>query len=97
MEKEDKGVEVLYLPKDAKGELIKGDEYRSSGGFGSGGELVAVAGQTFRYSKEKLEQLRRDFGKTFKEVVHTKTSQTKERKTTRKATKTRHVRGLHTK
>jgi hypothetical protein len=93
--KEEK-VEVRYLPKRPDGSLSEGEEYRSAGGEGASGSLLVVAGDTFKCSKEKLEQLRRDFGGTFEEVVHTKTPQKTERKTTRKATKAR-VKGVHTK
>jgi hypothetical protein len=64
--------EVRYLPKDKDGNLIEGKEYRSAGGKGASGNLLVVAGGTFKCSKEKLEQLRRDFGSAFEEVVHTK-------------------------
>jgi hypothetical protein len=83
--------EVRYLPKRADGSLEDGKEYRSQGGVGEHvtGQIHVVAGGTFRCTKEKLEQLRRDFGGTFEEVVHTKAAT--------KSKKTKKVRGLHTK
>jgi hypothetical protein len=85
--------EVRYVPKDAKGELIKGKEYRSAGGEGASGNLLVAAGGTFKCSKEKLEQLRRDFGGTFEEVVHTKA----ESKSVARRKKIQKVKGVHTK
>jgi len=89
----DEKVEVRYLPKRQDGSLSEGEEYRSAGGEGASGNLLVIAGETFKCPKEMLERLRRDFGDTFQEVVHTKV----ESKSVTRRKKIQKGRGLHTK